>query len=134
MTKRKAPPIAVFTLDNEGYWNAAIHLSAKEGVFTFGRTLRHTQQRLQEALALHLDVAESEAQYVTTLAGIPGMEDLAARVQQAKGQQEEAAAEWARVSREAAKVLTGAGVSIRDAAAVLGVTGGRVQQLLKESV
>jgi predicted RNase H-like HicB family nuclease len=114
--------------DETGAWLARV--PSVPGCHTYGRTLEQARRRIREALELWVgDVPSSELRFDIRLpAGI--RQELrgvrAARERSALAQREASDA----VSR-AARDLTGRlGLSLRDAAELLGISHQRVQQLV----
>ncbi len=126
---------AHFAQDEDGMWNAEHSENKKSAAFTYGSTLRQCKARMTEALALHYDIDESEVDLVMSVeydGETPHLKDLLASISVVKQRQEEATAEWARLRNQTSHALAASGMSVRDIAAILGVSPGRVQQLLKE--
>lgn len=126
---------AHFSQDEDGMWNAEHHEDDKSAAFTYGSTLRQCKERMIEALSLHYDIEESEVDLVMSVeygGETPHLKNLLESVSEVRQRQEETAAEWARVRNQASHALAASGMSVRDIAAVLEVSPGRVQQLLKE--
>ncbi|MDQ4091902.1 MAG: hypothetical protein M3143_00300 [Actinomycetota bacterium] len=98
------------------------------------RTLRRAHDTAQELVALWLDVPVDQVRVELDYGRIdPEAVDLAAgaRSEQAKAEEISRGAA-ARLRQAARRLVHTDGLSLRDAAMVLGVTFGRVQQLLKD--
>lgn len=97
------------------------------------RTLASAGQTARELVALWLDVPLDEVHVILDYNRIdPKALELAAGARSEQAKAEELSRGAAKRLREAARRLVQAGLSLRDAATVLGVTFGRVQQLLKD--
>jgi len=118
----------VLERDESGRWLA--HVPAVAGCHTHGRTLEQARERIREALGLWVDDADT-AELVedvrlpeAVLAGIR-------RSRRARGRAERERARATESTSEAARVLVGdLGLSVRDAATLLGLSHQRVQQLV----
>jgi predicted RNase H-like HicB family nuclease len=120
------PYRASIVRDEDGYW--FVDFPDVPGCHTQGRTLRAARQRMRDALSLFVNDADS-AEIVEDL-HLPG-DALAAvrrttelREQAAQVQQESQAA-----ARAAVRSLLDAGLTLRDAGDVLGMSFQRVHQL-----
>ena len=133
MMARKPKEIqAVFTRERDGTWTVVATRSKHESAITEGKTLAMARRRIRQAVALLLDVDESEV-------GLQERFELPASAQKAlaaaKGSSEALALASDRArkaTRKAALALHAQGLSYRDAADLLGLTGARVHQLVKE--
>jgi predicted P-loop ATPase len=98
------------------------------------RTLSSAGDTARELVALWLDVPVEQVQVVLDYRRIdPEAIQLAAGARREQARAEELSRGAARHLRQAARRLVHTdGLSLRDAATVLGVTFGRVQQLLKD--
>jgi predicted RNase H-like HicB family nuclease len=117
-----------------GYWTAVIDRTQGVSCVTQGRTIAAARKRIREALALFLDdkAAAKDAELIENfvLARIDKtLVEAAVRYREAA---QRAAKQASEVSERAAKRLAKAGVSRRDAAEILGMSAGRVQQLVGE--
>ena len=119
--------VAVFERDRKSAaW--LVHIQGMEACHTYGRTLRQAEMRIREALGAWLDRDPEElvirpvwpAELVEVATGVAG-----ARTTAAKASHDASVA-----TARAAKRLERMGLSRRDAAAVLGISHQRVQQLL----
>lgn len=124
--KRKTYKVSV-ERDDAGWWVGTVRGVA--GVHTQARTLPTLRERAAEALeAAGVDGAE-----VVLDLKLPGKTTArvkAATVARAKAEQATEAA--GRLLREAARELAAAGVGVRDAGELLGVSFQRVHQLVSE--
>ena len=115
-------------LDEDAWWSA--QLVELPECITQGRTLQQARTRIREALSLFIDDAAETVELLEEVAlSAPARRKLDAyHEQRAKAEME--TKKLRRASRDAAKALTRLGVSRRDAGALLGLSGGRVQQVL----
>lgn len=120
-----------FRPDEDGYW--AITVKGVRGCFTQARSIEQGMARAREALAVSLDVAaDADAAELEPVFRIGADERrqvrAAKRLQRAAEVAQERAA---KASRAVAKRLTKA-MSVRDAGALLGISGARVHQLIDD--
>lgn len=99
---------------------------------TQSRTLAGAEQMVRDYVETLLDVDASDIE-VALVPELGGLEDRARRVRQQAREAERARREAAREARALATALRAAGLSISDTAAVLGVSRGRVSQLVKSA-
>ena len=100
---------------------------------TYGRTLSKTQVYLREALALVLDVEENDFELMTQVHIADDVDDLIDRALQAR-ERAEAVSEDAKTATAAAALalVEQGGLSLRDAAAALGLSFHRVDQIVNQ--
>lgn len=117
----------VLTWEPPSHW--IVHAPSVPGCHTYGSNIRQATVRMRDALSLWVGDA-----HTTTLipefrlpAAIRGSVRSAAH---ARRRAEEAHAEAQRALSDSAQALTNARLSRRDAAALLGISHQRVQQLL----
>jgi predicted RNase H-like HicB family nuclease len=120
---------AIFERDAEGWWVASV--PSVPGCHTQGRTLAQARERLKEALAV--SVEGEGVPELTEQVRLPRNVELILRSFRTRRANAETAFVRANeVTRKAAVVLTGKwGVSLRDAADLLGLSHQRVAQLLE---
>ena len=119
--------VAVYRRDPESdAW--IVEIKGLPGCHTFGRTLRQTESRIEEALALWLD--REPTSFDITPLWPRELVDVACEVSSARATASAASEQAARVTSAAAKKLQRMGLSRRDTADVLGISHQRVQQLL----
>lgn len=120
----------VLQRDESGAWIATV--PSVPGCHTHGRSLVEAKRRVREALSLWVDDAET-AELVEDLRLPP--ETLAAVRRSVSAREKLASAREAAASATegAARRLVDAGLGVRDAAYLLGLSHQRVQQLLRSS-
>ncbi len=115
--------------DEDGWW--IVRVPSVQGCLTQGRSIAQGRRRIREALSLF--IGDAAARTATLIDDVR----LTAPVRRAVGQVEESRAEMDRAqerTRRAAKAAVArltrdAGLSVRDAAEVLGLSHQRVQQI-----
>lgn len=120
---------AVIERDEDGYWFA--DFPEVPGCHTQGRTLRAVRSRLRDALATCVDDGE-DAEIVEDLR-LP--DEAWARLQRSgelRAEADRLEHEAAEATREAARGLVAAGLPLRDAGDLLGLSFQRVAQLVDE--
>ena len=118
-----------YAQDEDGWWVATVLGIA--GVHTQGRSVETAKRRIAEALSAALGEGktfELEHDYAVV---VDGLKAKLGAIEHARSIAEVEQARAAALSRKLARELT-AKMSVRDAGAVLGITGARVQQLLEK--
>jgi len=117
--------------EHDGRWS--IELEEEPRVHTWGKTVDQALGRMKEAAAMWFGIDED----TITLIPRPVLPKTAGRtVDQARQAREKARVadrEAIEQTRKAAVTLTSRGISIRDAAAILGISHQRVHQLLADT-
>jgi predicted RNase H-like HicB family nuclease len=111
-----------------GWW--AVHVPEVPGVFTQARRLDQAEAMVRDALALMLEVPEDSFDVELHPLVAPEAEEALAWLEKAKAEQRDAQAAVTEAAINAAKVLVGSGLTIRDAGRIMGVSFQRVDQLL----
>jgi predicted RNase H-like HicB family nuclease len=117
----------VIEKDEGGAWLATV--PGVPGCHTYGRSIQQALDRVREALSLWIDDAD-EAVLTPDIRVAPDILRAARAGRAARTRADRALAAAQEALRDAALVLTGGGLSRRDAALLLGVSHQRVQQLL----
>ncbi len=114
--------------ESDGRWS--VELEEEPRVHTWGKTIDQALSRMREAAALWFQTDEASIELVPR----PVLPRSTSRtVEQARKARDEARnADQLAIerTREAAAALTSRGISMRDAAAILGISHQRVHQLL----
>ncbi len=118
-----------FEREPDGWWVASV--PGVPGCHTQGRSLAQARERIKEALAVSLNHAE-EPEIVERLKLPKSVESLLALVRSARKTAKGAEVRSHALNARAARTLTSAwGVSLRDAADLLGLSHQRVAQILE---
>jgi predicted RNase H-like HicB family nuclease len=114
--------------ETDGRWT--VELEEERRVHTWGKTVEQALTRMREAAALWFEADEDEIELVPhpVLPKATGRSVEQAR--QARAQARNADRLALEQTKRAAAALTGRGISMRDAAAILGISHQRVHQLL----
>lgn len=116
-----------YDLDSDGWWVARVR--GVPGCHTQGRTIEIARRRIREALGLW--VADAERAEIVDRVRLP--RDARGALAKARGGRRRAEREQARANaatREAVRVLVDeVGLTVRDAARLVGISHQRVQQL-----
>ena len=117
--------------DRSGWWSA--HLAEEPGVLTQGRGIDQTRTRLREALWAWTDDKDyaDRVELVDDVRVDARLDRLIRRARDEREELERARARVAKHMTQAAVAADELGISRRDAAALLGVSVQRVQQLAK---
>lgn len=117
--------------DEAGWWVATVRGNIA-GVHTQGRTIEEARRRIREALSTAVDDADTAA--LADNVKLP--KEIAREIRHAKSLRRDVEERTARAgvaARKAARaLLKEMGLSVRDAGALLGISGQRVQQLVRE--
>ena len=114
--------------EKDGRWT--VELEEEPRVHTWGKTVDQALTRMREAAALWFNTDEDQIDLIArpVLPKTTGRTVEAARA--ARDQARDADRLAVEQTRKAATALTGRGISMRDAAAILGISHHRVHQLL----
>lgn len=113
-------------------WKHGWELHIDDVGVTQSRTLAGAEQMVRDYVETLLDVDASGAR-VVIVPELDGLENRARQLREQGRAAEQARREAAREARELATALRAAGLSISDTATVLGVSRGRVSQLVKSA-
>lgn len=109
----------------------AITIPALSGVFSQAKRLDQVEATAREAIAMMLDIDESEVGPIVVDVTPPdGVVELLEALRRFTALAEEAAREANQTRRQAAKVLREEGLAIRDVGTLLGVSHQRISQIL----
>jgi predicted RNase H-like HicB family nuclease len=115
----------------DGLWIARVR--GVRGVHSRGRTLEQARRRVREALSLEIGDAAFSVEFAEKI-GLP--EDARRELSRhriARRRAEDQTQQAMRAAKSAARALAKAGLSLRDAGSLLGLTGARVSQILKRT-
>ena len=121
---------AVFERDRRGVW--LVSVPEVEGCHSYGRSLDEARRNLQEALSLFID--DTTRPRVSEEIRVPArFKRAVARVRRARQRADAVhAAATAELRRTARSLTRDAGLSLRDAGDLLGLSRQRIQQLVTE--
>jgi predicted RNase H-like HicB family nuclease len=112
----------------DGRWT--VELEEEPRVHTWGKTVDQALARVREAAALWFQTDENQIELVPHAVLSKTAERIVEQARQAREQARNADRRAVEQAREAAAALTNRGISMRDAAAILGISHQRVHQLL----
>ena len=111
----------------------AITVPALRGVFSQAKRLSRVEATAREAIAMMLDIDEAEVGQIEVEVQPPeAVADLLDEVRRSTSIADEAAAAAARARREAVRLLSEAGLPMRDIGEILGVSHQRISQILAQ--
>ena len=113
----------------------AITVPALRGVFSQAKRLSRVEATAREAIAMMLDIDEAEVGQIEVEVQIfppEAVADLLDEVRRSTSIADEAAAAAARARREAVRLLSEAGLPMRDIGEILGVSHQRISQILAQ--
>lgn len=117
----------------DGAWLADI--PSLPGAHTYSRTLTGLDQAVREVVVLAVDLPDDEIPHVRLdyvfHTGDPELDDVAAEVRALRTRADELATAAAARTLTAAEALVSRGFSVRDVAALLGISPQRVSQLTR---
>ena len=123
--------VATYTHDDRAW----IVRFREPDIATFGRTLAAAKRYARSALAVHLEVADLAAAGVEVIDDVRLPAEISSEVERLNDQRSTAEAlrtEVAAATRRAATDLRQMGLSTRDVAEILGISGARVAQIDRE--
>lgn len=127
-TKRKLNVTVDIEQDESGAWIAEVR--ELSSCHTHGRSITQAKERITEAMQLFDELDEADVTYNVKLPAAAKKAVQAAVAIRTKA--EKVQAEALKATAAAAEALTRSGVSVRDAAMMLGVSHQRVHQILHE--
>ena len=111
----------------------AITVPALRGVFSQAKRLSRVEATVREAIAMMLDIDEAEVGQIEVEVQPPeAVADLLDELRRSTSIADEAAAAAARARREAVRLLSEAGLPMRDIGEILGVSHQRISQILAQ--
>lgn len=130
--KEEDVPTYTARLEREADGRWTVELAEEPRVHTWGKTIEQALARMREAAAMWFEIDEASIDLVPAPA-LP-KQTLRAIEQAGRARQQARAADRLAVekTRKAAAELARRGISMRDAAAILGISHQRVHQLLAE--
>jgi ribosome-binding protein aMBF1 (putative translation factor) len=121
--------------EDEGFWNVSVQVGKHESAFSYGRTFTKAAVNIRESLAALLDVDEDSfaLEYEIVVGNAVVSADELQELREAR-EELDAVANRNRdlVSKLAHELVTDFHLSVRDAGAILGLSGARVAQVLNE--
>lgn len=114
--------------EKDGRWS--VELDEEPRVHTWGKTVDQALARMREAAALWFETEEDQIELVPRPVLPKATGRTVEQARQAREQARDADRLALEQTRKAAAALTSRGISMRDAAAILGISHQRVHQLL----
>jgi predicted RNase H-like HicB family nuclease len=118
--------------EKDGRWT--VELEEEPRVHTWGKTVDQALARMREATALWFQIEEDQIELVPRPVLPKSADRTVEQARQAREQARSADRLAVERTRKAAAALTSRGISMRDAAAILGISHQRVHQLLATEV
>lgn len=115
----------------DGWW--IVRIQEAHGVHSNGRTLEEARRRIREALSLEIGESAFTVDIAEKVTLPAKARHELSRHLSARRRADEQAQRAMTATKEAALALTTAGLSVRDAGALLGLSGARVSQILNSS-
>ena len=115
----------------DGWW--IVRIAEAQGVHSNGRTLQEAQRRVREALSLDIGDNAFNVEIVERVRLPRPVKTKLAKHRSARKRARTEAEKATMATRHAVRALTAMGLSVRDAGELLGLTGARVAQLLKNA-
>jgi predicted RNase H-like HicB family nuclease len=115
----------------DGWW--IVRIQEARGVHSNGRTLEEARRRVREALSLDIGDNAFTVEIAEKISLPANARQELSRQQAARRRADVQAQEAMKTTKKAALALTGAGLSVRDAGSLLGLTGARVSQILNDT-
>lgn len=125
-----APPVHIAVYERDRWspaWN--VWIEGLPGVHTFGTRLAHARVNVREALALWLDTDESSLEIRDEVRLPESADEALAALAAAQQHLARSRRRVATATARAVRVLGDAGLSMRDAAALMGLSHQRVAQV-----
>jgi predicted RNase H-like HicB family nuclease len=116
--------------ERDGRWT--IELEEEERVHTWGKTIDQALARIREAAALWYQVDDDQIEIIFHPVLPKTMQRNVERSREYREQARNVSRQAVQQTQKAAAVLTESGITMRDAAAILGISYQRVHQLLSQ--
>jgi predicted RNase H-like HicB family nuclease len=113
----------------DGWW--IVRIQEAHGVHSNGRTLEEARRRVREALSLEIGEDAFTVEFTERIVLPPNARQELSRHRTARRRAEDQTRQALKATKSAARALAKAGLSVRDAGSLLGLTGARVSQILK---
>jgi predicted RNase H-like HicB family nuclease len=114
--------------EKDGRWS--VELEEEPRVHTWGKTVGQALERMREAAALWFQIDEASIELVPRPVLPKATSNTVEQARQAREQARDADRLAVERTRKAAAALANRGISMRDAATILGISHQRVHQLL----
>lgn len=114
-----------------GWW--IVRIPEARGVHSNGRTLEEARRRVREALSLSIGEAAFTVDFSERINLPLNATRKLVRHRTAKRRAENQSRQSTTATRNAAMALTQVGLSVRDTGSLLGLTGARVSQIIRNS-
>ena len=115
----------------DGWW--IVRIQEARGVHSNGRTLEEARRRVREALSLAIGDTAFTVDMTDKITLPADARRELSRHRTAKRRAESETQQAMKAAKGAARALAKAGLSVRDAGSLLGLTGARVSQILNDT-
>ena len=115
----------------DGWW--VVRIPEARGVHSNGRTLEEARRRVREALSLDIGDAAFTLEFIEKITLPADARRELSRHRTARRRAEDQTQQAMKAAKGAARALAKAGLSVRDAGSLLGLTGARVSQILNDT-
>lgn len=115
----------------DGWW--IVRIVEARGVHSNGRSLEEARRRVREALALDIGDAAFTVEFSERINLPQHATRELTRHRTARRRAEDQSRQATKATLDAALALAKVGLSVRDTGSLLGLTGARVSQIIKES-
>lgn len=115
----------------DGWW--IVRIQEAKGVHSNGRTLEEARRRVREALSLAIGDTAFTVDFSDKITLPADARRELSRHRTARRRLENETLQAVKAAKGAARALAKAGLSVRDAGSLLGLTGARVSQILNDT-